>query len=450
MSPLNRFQLRPYTPPPRKYVRPSYMLPDFTEVPTNMIAIGCHVFAGGFTMGVRNVFNVPHQLETHNFGRETVESMGIEFINHDSPDSAILAKEELWPDPPEGTVFMFGNPRCTAFSCTTSGHDEGVHGAWAKATKDIHQFMHYGTRHQIPVLCWESVQQAYTTGHELLHYLRRTYCEPHGYRIVHLFLNAATFGNAQHRRRYFFVATRTGHSFDIEPPPMPERHTTVGDVLLQPEWEQYESRIAPSNFSLKSAYHHDCMMRKSDLEQVIILHKLMKHGECLNEFAARVAGPNDDATPLYELHQQLGLLWDTRVSDMPFSLHCMHRLHPDEAMPVISSSAGRFLHPEKWRGLTLREIARLMGWPPGVLPLGPKPIAQIGKGIVPSVGEWLAQQVAAHLLGKGPTENVNRRYIRKTSEWEIMPAADPLEKVIDITEWSPARPQFTTAVEVDE
>ena len=192
-----------------------------------MKAIGVHVFGGGFTMGVQRVFDVVGQMEVHGLGQATVEDgLGLPFImpkkGEDVVDSWLSHGKH------EGCSFCYGNPRCTGFSVlNTAKGTVGSRGPWASQNIDIKQFCDYGVRANIPVLCWESVQQAFTTGRPLLNKLRDELFVPAGYRILHMLLNAATFRNAQHRKRYFFVAYKENLHFPIAVPDLPARHTTV-------------------------------------------------------------------------------------------------------------------------------------------------------------------------------------------------------------------------------
>src|SRR5205085_10613595 len=119
------------------------------------------------------------------------------------------------------------------------------------------------------VVAWESVQQAYTVGRPLLDQLRDEYFVPHGYRIAHLFLNAASFGNAQRRKRYFFVAYRDHLRFNVTPPTLPRRQATVRDVI-----EQLERRRAwECNYHAKDAkYDGDAYARVPPWDREVIPH----------------------------------------------------------------------------------------------------------------------------------------------------------------------------------
>src|SRR5665647_2355989 len=195
-----------------------------------MKAVGVHVFAGGFTMGVRRVFEVAAQMEVHGLGDRTVQQgLGLPFIMPEK--GANVVDSWLSTNHHKGCSFCYGNPRCTGFSVlNTAKGTEGSRGPWAAQNIDIKQFCDYGVEGQIPIICWESVQQAYSTGRQLLDKLRDELFVPAGYRIAHVFLNAATFGNAQHRKRYFFVAYRGDLTFHVPIPKMLP-HTTVRDVI---------------------------------------------------------------------------------------------------------------------------------------------------------------------------------------------------------------------------
>jgi len=98
-------------------------------------------------------------------------------------------------------------------------------------------------------------------------------------------------------------------------------------------------------------------------------------------------------------------------------MHCVQRLDNDHYMPVIAGSCGRFVHPDFDRGCTVREMARLLGWPEWMVPVGPDPWSQIGKGIVPSVGTWLAEQVDRALDGYWGDTDWESKYDDKLGEW---------------------------------
>lgn len=392
----------------------------------NFVADGCHVFAGGFSFGVNKVIPVERQLEIHGLGRDTAKAAGIDFIeaNH----------WEDWPLPTPKSCMLFGNPRCTGFSCMTAGYDETAHGAWSKPTVDIHDLCKYGIKNEYPLICWESVQQAMSVGRPLLDYLRDEMFVPNGYRIAHLMINAATFGNAQHRKRYFFMAYKADRNFNINPPDVVPRHTTVGDVILIPELLERDAQ--PARFTKKTRYSPDSYIWKTEEEERII--KVFPQGVDMNTFARH------RLEIVRHYFPKAARQWDRRTSEMPFSMHCLHRLDPEYYCPVISGSAGRFLHPTLDRSITVREAARLMGWPADVVPIGDNPYGQIGKGVCPEVGTWLAQQALHYLNNDWGQDDWESSYDDRRGEWngtdytghEIKPP----EKTFDLTRYAPQKP----------
>lgn len=379
-----------------------------------MNALGVHVFAGGFTMGVQQVCPVIAQLETHNFGRETAEQF-VDFINADS-----------WEDWPRlECSFIYGNPRCTGFSCITSGYGGDVHGPWSGPTKDIHDLCNYGVRNETDVIIWESVQQAYSTGRELLDYLRDELFVPRGYRIVHAFLNAASFGNPQNRRRYFFIAYRGHRNFNFAPPVLSPSPDTTRSTI-----ERFKSiDVQPCKLnSKKFQYSPDSCIELTKDERLLVPH--LREGECCNRFARF---RNEE---LKTISPRLYNTWKYRASNMPFSMHCIQRIRYDWYTPTIHSSAARFIHPELNRPLSVRELAALMGWPKDVFPKGPNPVGQIAKGVVPSAGRWLAEQVQLYLNDEWGSEDWESKYNHTRGEWVGSSCPGKVEKTFNMTHYT--------------
>jgi len=336
-----------------------------------MDALGCHVFAGGFTMGVSQEMNILGQLEVHNFGRETAESFGIDFINRDS------AKD--WPrDIRIKPCFLYGNPRCTGFSCVTTG--QSSHGAFAEPTRDAVEFVNYATEMNVPVFAWESVQQAYTVGKPLLERFVNELCEPRGYRVAHLMLNASSFGNAQNRRRYFFVGYKKGLIFNVEAPDISQPRATMKSIIGHLSDRDTNAR----RISASEEYGPDSFYDLCDDEWRVVHHLTPRDN--LNQYAKKYEMELLDLSPKYYD------IWMTRTSSSPFSFHSMFRTAWNWSSPTLYGSALRkIIHPLHDRPLTIRELSLVMGWP--IIPVGHKPAEQMAKGIVPAIGKWLAQQV---------------------------------------------------------
>lgn len=374
-----------------------------------MKALGIHIFAGGFTVGVQKHFEVKTHLETHGFGLETAQKMcGVETINVPGGD---------WPD--IDADFAYGNPRCTAFSTITGGYADDTHGAWAKQTCDIHEFAKYTSRRKYPIIIWESVQQAYTTGKELIDHLVRDIYVPAGYRVAHLFINATTFGNTQNRKRYFFVAYDAGRNFNVTLPVLKPYKSVLADVL-HPRMER-ETR----EFSFRdNDYDENSYIKLTPEEKICMPHLIP--GTCLNQMGEY----GFDLMP--KKYQER---WTDRMSDMPFSMHGIYRLRWNHHAPTLHSSACRFIHPHLDRPITVGEQAAIMGWP--TIPVGPVPTAQIAKGVCPEVGEWLALQAKLFLQDHWGTEDYETSYNDIKGEWVGRDTPGENEKVFNITRYSP-------------
>lgn len=369
-------------------------------------AVGIHVFAGGFTMGVQRVMNVKCQLEQHGFGQETCEALcKVPFVNVPSAD---------WPD--VEAQFAYGNPRCTGFSTITAGYDSDTHGPWAKQCEDIHTLCRYAAG-RFDVIVWESVQQAFSTGRPLLDYIRDEYFVPKGYRIAHVLINAASFGNAQQRKRYFFVAYRDNLKFNIEPPLLASPYEPVlWDAIKHLRGRETHEEVRGEG------YDFDTYTRLGPDEAALVPH--MPNGWCMNamaEFAYEI------------IPESMKRVWDTRASNMPFSMHCVSRLCYFRPCSTLHSSCGRWLHPEYDRPITYGELSTVMGWPD--IPRGNGPCAQMAKGVVPDVGEWLAKQAQHCLNGYWGTDDWESTYNPNTCTWDGDDATGKVEKTFNLTKY---------------
>lgn len=370
-------------------------------------AVGIHVFAGAFTQGVQRVFDVECQLESHGFGGETVEKLcKIPFVNDE---------KARWPE--VHAEFAYANPRCTGFSCLSAGSDEDAHGPWARQCEDIHDLCNYAAG-KYDIIIWESVQQAITVGMPLLDYLTADVFAPKNYRVAHVLLNASSFGNAQNRKRYFYVAYRDDRNFNITPPVIDPYYSTVYDHIYS-----MRDRETRSVDYYKEEYDADTSWRMNEHDEHAV--KSLPNGWGLNTLA-KFRGER--------LSQKYRDVWEYRNSDMPFSLHCVHRLPWLRPCPTIHSGARMLVHPEHDRTLTIGELAKLMGWEG--IPSGPKPVEQIAKGVVPAAGEWLARQALDYLDDKWGDDDWESSYDPVKCEWVGRQTKGERVKWFDMTKYT--------------
>ncbi|GAF73326.1 unnamed protein product, partial [marine sediment metagenome] len=338
------------------------------------------------------------QLEIHDFGRETCEAHGTKFMN--------AGRWEEWQDYRsvwKDAVFCYGNPRCTSFSSYSAGARSHARGPFAAPTQDIWDLVEFGLQNRLDVISFESVQQAYTVGHELIKILVEK-CSERDYRVAHLFVNTAAEGNAQKRRRYFFVAYKDDRNFNVMIPRLPEYRTTCGDVLKKfMNRKTHEGKFSGKDFS----YDADSYKRLNDRDRAMIPH--LQEGEGYTKFAKLRP---DELRQVSEYHYDK---WIYRTSGLPFSLHAPTRPRWDGHCPTICSTSRNLIHPHLDRPLTVGEIAALMGWPEGFIPVGPQPVGQIGKGVVPVTATWLGEQIKLYLKNFWKNDDFESTY--KKGQW---------------------------------
>ena len=76
-----------------------------------------------------------------------------------------------------------------------------------------------------------------------------------------------------------------------------------------------------------------------------------------------------------------------------------------------------------------------MGW--DMAPVGKNPIAEIAKGVVPAVGQWLAEQAELYLDDAWGDEDWESRYDNREGEWVGRDTTGELEKTFILTEYVP-------------
>lgn len=375
-------------------------------------AIAVHAFAGGITQGVMEAgFDVLRAYEPLGFGVETQrQKLGLEVVVE--PDFT------KW-EPHDGVDLVFGNPRCGGFSGLGSNTaSEDMRGSGCRQSIDAEQLCRFGVACDAKVIMWESVQMAMTgvgAG-----FVQRMHEEVlHEYRIVHVFMNTATFGNAQYRRRWFMVAYRDDLVFNPIVPTPPKIMVTVGKVLAP--LTKYDGRAEPARYNRKGAeYHADSYQRVRDDDWRLI--PLLPAGGSLNHFH------HEHGPAFFKKHGHLSGYEVSKNARSPTPFGVAHnrilRLKLDGPCPSLVGNCCNWVHPLHDRTLTVRELAALMGWRRDVIPVGDYPAAQIAKGIVPAVGEWMAEMAAAAI--RGENEDVS----------------------LEI-EWLPAKKRFKT-VEVDD
>lgn len=188
-------------------------------------AFGVHIFAGGFTCGVKQAgFNVLAHFEDTDYGVATAKA--------NWPDLRICVGKENWSLSEMVDVdFMYSNPPCSIFSLVGITRTKGRE-AWRSDPRLDCWYRAFESMFELEpkVFALESVCQAYTKGRPVVDEFTIK-CFNMGYSIAHVFEDAVWTGIPQHRKRFFFIAYKPQLNmlkylkFDYG------NMTTVGDAL---------------------------------------------------------------------------------------------------------------------------------------------------------------------------------------------------------------------------
>jgi site-specific DNA-cytosine methylase len=273
----------------------------------------------------------------------------------------------------------------------------------------------------IQIAVFESVQQAYTQGLELMHWLRddmerRTHDR---WTIYHVLHNGYSLGGSSIRRRYFFVLSRIPFGID---PPQPTRVPVLRDVIgdlagMAITWEHQPYRRDPSWWlteqGMRNGVHPsvDGHMNKTNMG-------VQRNFDLITE---------DNPWPVKKVTSDMVERYYDRYGDLPESWQHMKekllrnrdpvtgkfrmgyiqpcRWDPDRAARVITG-AGMMtgIHPFEDRMFTHREVARIMGFPDDWRIYPNRHHNQLafnwGKGILVQCGRWIGSWVQAALDGE--------------------------------------------------
>lgn len=373
-------------------------------------ALGCYIFAGGFTLGVKKHFDVLAHLEGDKYGVATSRK--------NFPDLPIYYGPEKWPLRDfHGVDLIYGNPPCAAWSVAgytkTRGTDK-----WRTDPRVECTVKHFGLIEALrpKVWVWESVIQAYTKGAEFVRKLEEDALRQ-GYAVTYLLHNAQWLGLPQIRKRFFMIA----HKVDL---PIPAPNWAPGPTPL----EVLET-VPTSMRSGPDRIENDWSM-KSFPEKVL-----------------RKIPPGTRLSKWWEDHHPEST-WKRRpdgcVIGRPSYGH--YRLHPTTSCGAVVGYG--MVHPVEHRFLNTKEYQALSGFPldyeftPGG---GSARASEIARGLCPPVAEWLARHVAAALRREAPLRHVLTQIDYRSppeageNQVVLLDPGRPREFLVDAAPRSPAR-----------
>ena len=329
-------------------------------------AVDCQGLAGAFTLGTKRAgFDIKAKYELPGgFGldntRANTHLLG-EFPHEEGP-------QESWER--HSVPYVFGNPPCSGFSLMNTSKGEHARGADSKINDCMWAFAEYaGTMPHAPEFAvFESVQGAFKQGRNLMQDLRDHMEELTGkkYRLTHLMMSGATVGAAATRQRYFWVEL-----------PERERPGTYRDAISDLMGLDHETWADQKVKGKPTAWLQEWDMLRDDGMVDAHVARTTKNTNAL--WVRRWKAVMDWWEPgeIYEkalkrAHSETGEYkgpWEPeeiqrKVKEDRLGFSQPRRVVWDKKAYVITGGGpSQYVHPEEDRFLTVRELARIQGFP---------------------------------------------------------------------------------------
>lgn len=320
-------------------------------------ALGCHIYAGGFTLGMRESLDVLGHVEKYALGAETArKNLGVPVVC--LPDAFTNYEAHA---PAAGPVdVVYGNPPCLAFSTlgAHTGMDNPVCDDWLEVVR-------VAKHHDPKILIIECVQQVLNKGRALI---QRVVDAMPGYHPYVFLTDWALHGLPQHRRRFHLIMSRVALTF-----PAPEAANfgrTVAQVFAD-HADAIKSQVVPA------------LCREILTRPNVYFYERFSPPSCrMRAFAEHVIRD---------------------AAGHPLPPFCCARLAADDLACTITGGVD-FIHPTEWRMLSPLEQGLLQGypadwrWPDSAAKAG----AEIGKCVTSVAGRYLGRVCAAGLAANVP------------------------------------------------
>lgn len=345
-------------------------MPPVIQVKQKPTALGVHIFAGGFTVGVKAAgFDVLGHLEDTEYGVATARA--------NWPALDVRVGRTNWREEEFASRIdlLYANPPCAIFSVcgvsTTRGADawrtDSRLGCWHRA---FEVFAAVRPR----VFALESVCQAYTKGREVVDQFTRDALVL-GYSVQHVLEDAQWMGVPQSRKRFFFVAhdPKLDLKFKVD----------FGDTVTVAE---ALAGINDSPADWRKARRFD--------EIHLRCMQIMKGGDRLKDAYDRLF-PSPEINCRGQAVGRPGFM--------------VHRLRPDVPMGVFVGDI--CIHPNQHRHLNDAEMRAICTYPQNFKLAGSPDGwgSQLARAVMPNVGRWLATAVRESL--GGILSNANSRVL---------------------------------------
>ena len=189
--------------------------------------------------------------------------------------------------------------------------------------------------------------------------------------MIQVVLDATRYGVPQRRKRFFILATRD-KSIKLEAPnPSCEKTVTVSEALIDipnviPNSDKENGTYLKKTSAYSQLMRNDSFWRRENKHpERLTYHLPMKHRECtLERFSLLHQG--ESLKDLFDRYQgkEREELQARRVLPKKMFIKRNYRLVNDAPSPTVTSHClDEFVHPKYDRALTVRECARLQGFP---------------------------------------------------------------------------------------
>lgn len=341
-----------------------------------MKALGTHVYAGGFALGVAKHFDIVAHFEESPFGVATIER------NFNFP---VYQDYETWPATKyKGLDLIYCNPPCSAWSVCNPKYVKD----WENnpILECLHHSFELLEKMRPKVWMFESVRGAYTKGMPLLIKMEEKARELNYRHVYYVYTDGLEHGLAQMRRRFFMVVSKKPI---IWHPTGCTTKPTVGQVI---------NRAKIKNHTLYQ-------LNPERVEWQRTLLKKAKPGERLTNVFNRV----------YKQRVKNAEAAGKRVIGRP-SFQVI-KLDPDGICPTMTRDPHQ-LHWSEHRYLSVEERKALCGFPKsyrlegGVL----DQYGQLVKGVMPPTAEYMARQVRSSLAERSTSRKPTRLFVEVFSD----------------------------------
>jgi len=314
-------------------------------------ALGCMVFAGGFTLGMQSAFDVLGHFEHGGFGVDTARA------NLNIP---VWTDQTTWPTKQfAGVDVVYANPPCAPWSICGNSLFRGVDN-WKTDANFQGTVKARSLLSAVHPKVWvsESVCMLLTRGRE---YIEDLHAEAAalGYELTLFQLDAKLWGLPQQRRRVFVIVHRVAIPATLwqrmQPPCL--------RMNVLPALAELES---PGEIGAVPAAWAELL---PDLAQGKWLARLWEERHGIAPGAGLGSGVRQAGRPRFEVH----------------------RLRADTPSDSVTGGYTALIHPIEDRFLGVNELARLCGYPETwVWPSLSKAAVEIGRGVTSTAGRVLA------------------------------------------------------------